>query len=87
MVAVPLIHGHLTAEDYEDNVASDPRIDRLRDKMICVEDRQFSGTSQSRQALDRQRDYHRVQDGSKLAEVVVEYPSVIAAGARKACLT
>src|SRR5213083_1539006 len=36
MVAVPLIHGHLTAADYEDSIANDPRIDRLRDKMVCV---------------------------------------------------
>ncbi|MEO8305357.1 MAG: bifunctional 2-methylcitrate dehydratase/aconitate hydratase, partial [Betaproteobacteria bacterium] len=42
MVAVPLIHGRLTAADYEDDVASDPRIDRLRDKMECVEDKRFS---------------------------------------------
>ena len=42
MVAVPLIHGRLTAADYEDDVARDPRIDALRDKMVCVEDPQFS---------------------------------------------
>src|SRR3954454_8963122 len=42
MVAVPLLFGRLTAADYEDDVASDPRIDRLRDKMTCVEDKQFS---------------------------------------------
>ncbi len=38
MVAVPLIFGRLTAADYEDDVARDPRIDRLRDKMTCIED-------------------------------------------------
>ena len=42
MVAVPLIHGRLTAGDYEDSIARDPRIDALRDKMVCVEDKQFS---------------------------------------------
>src|SRR5690349_3477331 len=42
MVAVPLIFGRLTAADYEDAVASDPRIDELRAKMECVEDKQFS---------------------------------------------
>ena len=75
MVAVPLIHGRLTAADYEDDVASDPRIDRLRAKMVCVEDKAFS------------KDYHdpdkrsianaitvEFADGSKLREVVVEYP-------------
>ncbi|HEU4621073.1 MAG TPA: bifunctional 2-methylcitrate dehydratase/aconitate hydratase, partial [Burkholderiaceae bacterium] len=75
MVAVPLIFGRLTAEDYEDKVASDPRIDALRDKIECVEDAQFT------------RDYHdpekrsiangltvELNDGTRLNEVVVEYP-------------
>ena len=42
MIAVPLIFGRLTAADYEDNIASDERIDVLRDKMECVEDVQFT---------------------------------------------
>ena len=42
MVAVPLIFGRLTAADYEDSVAADPRIDALRDKIQCVEDPQFT---------------------------------------------
>jgi 2-methylcitrate dehydratase len=75
MVALPLIHGRLTASDYEDNVAADPRIDILRDKIVCVEDTSFTA------------DYHdankrsiangvtvEFNDGSKFAEVVVEYP-------------
>jgi 2-methylcitrate dehydratase len=75
MVAVPLIFGRLTAGDYEDEVAADPRIDSLREKIVCVEDPQFT------------RDYHdpekrsianaltvELRDGAKLAETVVEYP-------------
>jgi 2-methylcitrate dehydratase len=75
MVAVPLIFGQLTAADYEDTVASDPRIDLLREKIECVEDPQFT------------RDYHdpekrsianalsvEFKDGKRLAETVVEYP-------------
>jgi 2-methylcitrate dehydratase len=75
MVAVPLIFGRLTAADYEDAVASDPRIDLLREKISCVEDPQFT------------KDYHdpekrsiangltvEFKDGKRLAEVVVEYP-------------
>ena len=75
MVAVPLIHGRLTAGDYEDSIARDPRIDALRDKMVCVEDKQFS------------KDYHdpdkrsianaitvKFKDGTKTKEIVVEYP-------------
>jgi 2-methylcitrate dehydratase len=42
MVAVPLIFGRLTAEDYEDEVARDPRIDALRAKMIVTENAEFS---------------------------------------------
>ena len=42
MVAVPLIKGNLTAEDYEDDVAADPRIDALRDKMQVNENKRFS---------------------------------------------
>src|SRR5271167_1670284 len=42
MVAVPLIFGRLTAADYEDGIASDPRIDVLRDKIVCVEDPTFT---------------------------------------------
>ncbi|ALL67942.1 2-methylcitrate dehydratase [Paraburkholderia caribensis MBA4] len=75
MIAVPLIFGRLTAADYEDAVARDPRIDALRDKMECVEDPQFT------------KDYHdpdkrsiangltiAFTDGSTFDEVVVEYP-------------
>ena len=75
MVAVPLIFGRLTAADYEDDVARDPRIDALRKKITCVEDKRFT------------RDYHdpkkrsianaltvEFKDGTKLKEVVVEYP-------------
>jgi 2-methylcitrate dehydratase len=42
MVAVPLIFGRLTAADYEDAVASDPRVDELRGKMIVRENTQFT---------------------------------------------
>ncbi|BCF92023.1 MULTISPECIES: bifunctional 2-methylcitrate dehydratase/aconitate hydratase [Paraburkholderia] len=75
MIAVPLIFGRLTAADYEDEVARDPRIDALRDTMQCVEDPQFT------------KDYHDPDkraianaltigfaDGSTFDEVVVEYP-------------
>lgn len=75
MAAVPLLFGRLTAEDYEDKVAADPRIDALRDKIVCVEDPQFTA------------DYHdpdkrsianaltvALNDGTVLPEVVVEYP-------------
>jgi 2-methylcitrate dehydratase len=75
MVAVPLIYGRLTAADYEDEVAHDPRIDLLRDKMVCVEDKQFS-----RDYLDPEKRSIAngltvgFKDGKQLAEVLVEYP-------------
>ena len=75
MVAVPLIFGRLTARDYEDDIAADPAIDALREKIVCVEDPAFTV------------DYHdpskrsianaltvEFKDGSKFDEVVVEYP-------------
>ncbi len=42
MTAIGLIFGRLTAADYEDDSAADPRIDRLREQMECVEDPQYS---------------------------------------------
>ena len=75
MVAVPLIFGRLTARDYEDDVAADPRIDRLRERMVCVEDPQFT-----RDYLDpAKRSIANAvtvefDDGSALDEVVCEYP-------------
>ncbi len=75
MVAVPLIFGRLTAADYEDHVAADTRIDVLRAKMICIEDKGFS-----KDYLDPDKRSIanaitvELDDGSKLNEVVVEYP-------------
>jgi 2-methylcitrate dehydratase len=42
MVAIPLIHGRLTAADYEDTVAADPRVDALRSRMEVRENPQFT---------------------------------------------
>ena len=75
MVAVGLIFGTLTSDHYESDVASDPRIDALRDKMVVVEDQQYS-----RDYLDPEKRsitnaiQVRFQDGSATEKVVVEYP-------------
>jgi len=75
MVAVPLIFGRLTADDYEDAVALDPRIDALRDRIFCVEDKEFTkdyfdpGKRSIANALTVE-----FNDGKKLKEIVVEYP-------------
>jgi len=42
MIAIPLLFGRLTAADYEDNVATDPRIDVLRAKIECAEEPRFT---------------------------------------------
>jgi 2-methylcitrate dehydratase len=42
VVAVALLKGSLTAEDYEDSAAADPRIDRLRERMVVEENPQIS---------------------------------------------
>ena len=57
MVAVPLIFGRLTAADYEDDVAADPRIDALRDEDGLRRGQAVhEGLPRPRQALDRQCD-------------------------------
>ena len=87
MVAVPLIFGRLTAADYEDDVAADPRIDALRDKIACVEDKQFTqGLPRPRQALDRQRAHGRVQGRHEARRKSSSSTrSATSAAARKAC--
>ena len=75
MVAVPLIFGRLTARDYEDDIAQDPRIDALRERIVCKEDPEFT------------KDYHDPEkrsianaltliykDSTKSDEVAIEYP-------------
>ncbi|MGH8243434.1 MAG: bifunctional 2-methylcitrate dehydratase/aconitate hydratase [Steroidobacteraceae bacterium] len=42
MVAIPLIHGRLTAADYEDAIASDTRVDALRERMQVRENAEFT---------------------------------------------
>jgi 2-methylcitrate dehydratase len=75
MTAIGLIFGHLTAADYEDGVAADPRIDALREKMECVENPQYS-----RDYLDPEKRSiaNAVQvffkDGTHTENVAVEYP-------------
>jgi 2-methylcitrate dehydratase len=75
MMAVGMIFGQLTAADYEDARAADPRIDRLRAKMELSESKEF------------ERDYHDpkkrtnansiqvwFKDGSKAPLSRVDYP-------------
>jgi 2-methylcitrate dehydratase len=75
MVAVPLIFGRLTADDYNDDVAADPRIDALREKMTVKENPQFT-----KDYFDPDKRYigNALQvffkDGSKTEKVSIDYP-------------
>lgn len=75
MVAIPLIFGRLTAEDYEDDVAGDPRIDALRDRMQCSENERFT---REYMEADKRAIGNSVQvffnDGSCTDRVEIDYP-------------
>jgi len=75
MVAVPLIFGRLTAGDYEDSVAADPRIDALRAKIFCAEDVTFTQDylDPAKRSIANALTVE-LTDGTVLDEVVVEYP-------------
>lgn len=75
MVAVPLIHGTLTAEHYEDDVARDPRIDALRSKMVVQEDKRYSAEyhdPDKRSIANAMQIFFK--DGSATERVEIEYP-------------
>ena len=75
MVAIGLLKGHLTADDYEDEVAKDPRIDQLREKMQISESLNFSKDyldPEKRSIANRLRIVFN--DGTSTDEVTVEYP-------------
>jgi len=75
MVAVPLIFGRLTAEDYTDTVAADPRIDALRGLMQVKENPRFT-----QDYFDPDKRYigNSVQvffkDGSRTDRISIDFP-------------
>ncbi|QGX38230.1 bifunctional 2-methylcitrate dehydratase/aconitate hydratase [Permianibacter aggregans] len=75
MVAIGLLKGNLTADDYEDAAAQDERIDALREKMVVQEDKRYS---EDYHAPDKRSIANAIQvffkDGSKTDKVEVEYP-------------
>lgn len=75
MVAVPLIHGRLTARDYEDEVAGDPRIDALREKMEVRENPAFTADymDPDKRAIGNAVQVH-FRDGTSTGRVEVPYP-------------
>ena len=74
MVAVGLIFGALTADHYESDVAADPRIDALREKMVVVEEPEYSEDYLDPEKRSITNGLQvRFQDGSATEKVVVEY--------------
>lgn len=75
MVAIPLIKGTLTAEDYEDSVASDPRVDALRARMEVVENTEFTVDylDPSKRSIGNALQVF-FKDGTSTDRVAVEYP-------------
>jgi 2-methylcitrate dehydratase len=75
VTAVALIFGRLTADDYGDAVAADPRIDALRSKMQVVEDKRYStdylDPEKRSIANSVQVIFH---DGTATERIEVEYP-------------
>ena len=75
MTAIGLLKGDLVAEDYEDDVASDPRVDQLREKMFIEEDNRYS---QEYLEADKRSIANSIQifftDGSSTEKIEVEYP-------------
>jgi len=75
MVAIGMIFGELKAEHYEDDVAADPRIDALREKMVVQEEISFSKDYHD---PDKRSIANRVQvffkDGSSTDAVEIHYP-------------
>ncbi|NOR65934.1 MAG: bifunctional 2-methylcitrate dehydratase/aconitate hydratase, partial [Woeseiaceae bacterium] len=75
MTAVPMIFGRLSAADYEDDIANDPRIDALRDKMEVTENQGFT-----KDYFDAEKRYigNAIQvlfkDGSSTERVSIDYP-------------
>jgi 2-methylcitrate dehydratase len=75
MVAVALLKGDLTAEDYEDAAAADPRIDRLRDRMILTEDARMSADYLDPAKRSIGNSVQVVfRDGQSTDTVTVDYP-------------
>ena len=75
MVAIGLLKGDLVAEDYEDDVASDSRIDSLREKMLIEEDERYSNEyleSDKRSIANAIQVYFK--DGTSTDKIEVEYP-------------
>jgi 2-methylcitrate dehydratase len=75
IAAVGLLRGELTADDYEDAAAADPRLDWLRERMVVTEDPRYSADYLD---PDKRSIANAIQvifeDGSRSERLEVEYP-------------
>jgi 2-methylcitrate dehydratase len=74
MVAIPLLFGRLTAADYEDRVASDPHIDELRAKIVCVEEPRFTADYHDPEKRSIANSLRVELNDGAILEETVEYP-------------
>ncbi len=75
MVAVPMIFGELTASSYNDNIAADPRVDALREKMVVSENTQFTEEyfDPEKRAIGNAIQVF-YKDGSSSERIHIDYP-------------
>ena len=75
ITAIGLLKGDITAEDYEDETASDPRVDQLREKMVVVENKQYSKDylAPNKRSIANAVQVH-FKDGTTTEKVEKEYP-------------
>jgi len=74
MVAIPLLFGRLTAADYEDAVAADPRIDALRAKIECIEEPRFTADYHDPDKRSIANSLRMELNDGTILEETVEYP-------------
>ncbi len=75
MTAIGLLKGNLTAQDYEDEMANDLRVDALREKMTCIEKPEYTKDyldPDKRSIANAVQIFYK--DGSSSEQVAVEYP-------------
>ncbi|WP_429797946.1 2-methylcitrate dehydratase [Brevibacillus laterosporus] len=75
ITAIGLLFGDIKADHYEDLAASDPRIDILRNKMVVVENKQYSidYLEPSKRSIANAIQVH-YKDGSSSEQIECEYP-------------
>lgn len=74
MVAIPLLFGRLTAADYEDKVAADPRIDELRAKIVCVQEPAFTADYHDPDKRSIANALRAVLEDGTVLDQTVEFP-------------